>query len=558
MALAVVTIQPNSTSQLGTATVVGAGSANAALSDGSDLSYIQILGLCRLDSQVLRVGFPTPTIPVGAQVYSVTLRRRTQSVQVVTPVPPPVPVCHHWLRTVNGTVVVAGQAPEPAKTFFNSTCPTSQAAPSFVAETIGTFTTAPGGVAWTLANLTGLTYDIGRADSDTTTGLLVSEVFLDITYQQLSTVSVSAPTGTVTDTQPTIRWGYNSPDSQPQQSYQVGVYTAAQVAASGFNPLVTPPLQTSGVTLGEALQWTCTAPLTDGGYSAFVQCTSRWDGPGSFPTAIASTSWTRAATPASPPPAAVLSSAVFDAVNNRVAVTFAPGGSSPATTAFTVEASRDGGVTWLGPNGAPSIPSLTLVPANGLSSLTLYDEVAPLNVTSLYRVIAYSGSPYVGALNPSTTLSATPTGDTHWLKHPGNPLLNTPLPVAAPKQSSDGIKVTKRQQQATYYLLSGTAGEVLPFVISGPVYGDEYSMELFFSSDVELGTYYPAVQQLNQSGSTLLLQLPSGLNLWVAMGPGGSGQDTQETYNSLPGDPTTTQWRRWKVVFTQTSAPSFY
>ena len=553
MALASVTIQPNSTSQLGTATFTGAASANAALSDGSDSSYVSISGLCRLDSQVLRVGFPTPTIPAGAQVYSVTLRRKTQSVQVVTSTPPPIPVCVHWFRTLTGSIVVAGQAQQPTKSSpVTSTAPTSQTAPAFTPETIGTFTTAPGGVAWTLANLTGLTYDLGRGDSDTTTTLRVSEVYLDIVYQQLSTVTVTAPTGTSTTTRPTVTWTYSSPDSQPQQSYQVGVYSAAQVAATGFSPLVTPPLQGSGVQLGEALQWTCTADLTDGQYTAFVQSVSRWDGPGSFPTAIASSSWTRAATPASPPPAAVLSSAVFDAVNNRVGLTFAPGGTTPATTAFTVQASRDGGVSW------PPIPSLTLLPANGSNPLTVYDNVAPLNVASQYRVIAYSGSPYVAATAPSNVLSAIPTGSDHWLKHPSNPLLNTRLPVAAPKQASDGLKVVLRQQQAVYQLLSGTARKVLPITINGPVYGNEYSLELIFASDIELNTYYPAVQQLNQSGSTLLLQQPSGQQVWVSMGPGASGQDTQETYNSLPGDPTTTQWRRWKVVFTETVAPSYF
>jgi hypothetical protein len=484
----------------------------------------------------------------------VTLRRRTQAVSVTTSNPnPPIPVCNHWFRTITGSILVAGQTQNVQKNFFSSPCPTTTTTTSqWVDETIGTFTTAPGGAAWSVANLTGVTYDIGRGDSDTTTSLRVSEVYLDITYQQLSTVSVTGPTGTITTTRPTVTWTYASPDSQPQQAYQVAVYSAAQVAATGFSPLVTTPLQGSGVVLGEALQWTCTADLTDGSYTAYVQATSRWDGPGSFPTAIASSSWIRAVTPASPPPPAVLSTALFDADNNRVTLTFAPGVGSPATTAFTVQASRDGGVTW-----AP-IPSLTLLPANGTSPLTKYDNIAPLNVTSQYRVISYSGSPYVAATTPSNVLSATPTGSDHWLKHPSNPLLNTKLPVAAPKQSSDGIKITKRQMEATYQLLSGPGGKVLPIVVFGPVYGDEYSIELIFESTDELSSYWPAVQQLNQSGSTLLFQKPDGSQLWVTMGPGASGVDTQEMYNALPGDPRIVQWRRWKLVLTETSAPSYY
>lgn len=548
MALAVVTVQPNSCPQPGTATtIVGAASANAAVSDGSDSSYIQISGLSLIDSQVCRLGFPLPTLPAGAQIYSVTLRRRIQTVTTSQPIP----VCKHWFRTVTGVIEVSGQAQVVTKYPFTSPCPVTTAS-QWTNETIGTFTTAPGGVAWTLDNLNGFTYDVGRGDSDGTTYIRVAEVWLDIAYQQLSSVTVTAPTGSITTTRPTITWTYSSPDSQPQQSSIAAVYTAAQVAASGFQPLVTTPLQTSGVVLGEGLQWTCTSDLTDGTYYAYVQATSRWDGPGSFPTAIASTSWTRSATPASPPPAAVLSSAVFDSANNRVALTFQPGAGSPAATAFTVQASRDGGVTWT------SIPSLTLYPANGSSPVTQYDYVAPLNVTSSYRVISYAGSPFVAATVPSNALSVTPTGDQFWLKHPSNPLLNTPLPVAAPKQASDGIKVTKRQMQALYQLLSGSTQKVLPIVVSGPVYGDQWDIQLTFSSDTELGVYYPAVQQLNQSGSTLLFQKPDGTQAWVTMGPGASGQDTEETYNATPGDPRSISWRRWKIVLSETQTPSYY
>jgi hypothetical protein len=379
-------------------------------------------------------------------------------------------------------------------------------------------------------------------------------VYLDITYQQASTVTVTGPTGTVSSTQPTVTWTYSSPDSQPQQAYQVAVYSAAQVASLGFVPFVTVPIETSGVVLAEDLQWTLTSDITDGSYTAYVQATSQWAGIGSFPTTIASTTWTRAAAPASPPPAAVLSSALFDPGNNRVGLTIVPGASSPVTTAFTVQASRDGGASW------PTVPSLTYLSANGMSPVVCYDEVAPLNVTSQYRVLAYSGTVLVAATQPSNVRSATPVGDQHWLKSPSNPLLNTVLPVAAPKTSDTGIKITKRRMQGTFQLLSGTTSKVLPFVVSGPTYGDEYSIELIFiASDPNTPmTLYSAVDQLDTSGETLLWQQPDGTQLWVTPGPGASGQDTEEDYNSLAGDSTTIQWRRRKLVLTETIAPSFF
>lgn len=773
MALSTVTIRPNSTSQVGSWSVSGAASAHAALSDNSDSSYVQLLGLCRLDSQVLRVGFPVPSIPAGAKVYSVTLRRRVQSAAVSADVP----LCYHWFRCRSGTVTVAGQQQQPVKSFYNSPCPTTTVA-AFTDETILTATTGPAGQAWDVAtNLTGLTYDLGRGDSSASTTLRVSEVYLDVAYQQASTVTVTAPTGTVPDTQPTVTWTYASPDSQPQQAYQVAIYTAAQVAAGGFAPFVSTPIQSSGgFVLGEDLQWTLPADLTDGSYSAYVQVQSRWAGTGQFYTSIASTSWTRTATAPpvviptpvllSPPPAAaVFNSAVFDAANNRVGLTFTPGtpaatagpigatgaaatsggtgtttlpvsptavgdvlilasnltstslavssvagggvttwtriagnfvgttntlsiwmgrvttagaatvtitgsgslaavtsrlvaqqftsaggagttwavdvagtgrnnsssttvtyptvvpggsnrayigyaqttsvglttgatsgytvvldnGSNqlvyaspvtgsqsptalqtsagvsstlgvtisatmtPATVAFTIEASRNAGLTW-----AP-IPSLTYVPASGLSSVVGYDYVAPLNVTSQYRALAYAGSPLVAAASPSNVVSATPADTRHWLKNPANPLLNTPLPVAAP-QGSAGIKVTKRRLMGTFHLLGGSGSEVLPFVVSGPTYGDEYAYELIFI-DGDLYspmTLWPAVDQLDRTGGTLLLQQPDGNQLWVVIGPGAAGQDTEETYDALAGNPTKVYWRRRKIVLTEVDPPTYF
>src|ERR1700743_1732392 len=107
MTLTVTTLRPNSTSQIGTGggTSAVGGTAAAVLADNLDTTYVQILSLCRLDSQVIRVGFPTPTLPAGAKVYSVGLRRRILSVVAGSDAP----VSNHWFRTVNGQIIVGGQ-----------------------------------------------------------------------------------------------------------------------------------------------------------------------------------------------------------------------------------------------------------------------------------------------------------------------------------------------------------------------------------------------------------------------------------------------------------------
>lgn len=561
MALGVVTLRPNSTSQLGSWTVVGAATAHAALSDNLDTSYVQVIPRCRLDPAVLRVGFPTPTIPAGAQVYSVGLRRRIASVVAGTPPP----LCLHWFRSIFGVISIYGEVVPPEKYFFHSTCPTSPAVSAFVEEDLGVFTTGPGGVAWNVAtNLVGLTYDAGRGD-DFGGGLQISEVYVDVTYQQLSTVTVTAPTGTVASTRPTITWTYASPDSQPQQAYAVAIYTAAQVGGVGFAPFVNPPIQSSGAVLGEDQQWTLTNDLPDGSYYAYVQAASTWGGPGSFVTAIASTNWTRAVAagdggqpPGVQPPNATLSSAVFDSVNNRVALTMVPSSSSPVTVSFTVQASRDSGVTW------NPIPSLTLIPATGMTPVIAYDYVAPINVTSQYRVMAYSSAPLVGAAAFSGVLSVMTSGTNWWLKCPANPLLNSILPVAAPSNTGGaegGLKTTLRRMQGTFELLSGTGTTVLPIVVSGPMYGEQGDLDLIFipaGGSGQLPQYYAAYLALDQSGDVLLLQRPTGDQLFVVLGPGASGSDTEGHYDAQPGVPNVIQWRRVKVHYTQVSPPQFY
>lgn len=551
MALSVLTLRPTSTAQLGVGTVAPSGTAHAALADGSDTTYVQLASRARIDSQVVRVGFATPTLPAGAKVYSVALRDRVQTVQTTTTYPSP-PVCHHWLRCLTGVIEVAGQAQDVRKTFFSSNCPsTTTTTTPWVDRSLGEFTAGPGGQAWDVTtNLTGLTYDLGRGD-DYATNLRYAAVYLDITYQQASTLTVTGPTGSSTSTRPTVTWTYASPDSQPQQAYRVVIYTAAQVAAVGFTPFVTTPQQDSGWLLGEDLQWALSQDLVDGSYSAYVSATSKWAGVGDFPTATASTTWTRAVTPASPPPSASFTSAGVDLTGaGRVALTAAPGGSTPATNALTWQRSSDNELTWT------DIPSLSYRAPNGMTPITVYDYTAPTNVLSKYRVIAYTGTPFVASVAPSTVLSATPTGDQHVLVHPSNPLLSTVVPVAAPRQG-EGIKITRRMMQGTFQPIGGS-GKVLPVVLQGPNYGYEFALELIFVYGEPSWDLWEPVSQIVNSGSTLLFKRPTGDQYWVSVGPGVGGQDMEQTYDAVAGNPRQDRWRRLKITLTEVSAPSYY
>jgi hypothetical protein len=516
------------------------------LSDGLDTSHADLIPRCLLDVDVLRCGFAVPSLPANAKVYSVGVRRRIKTV----PAGSNPPICVHWFRSnvASGTGSTA-TASTAYKYEFISLCPISaDATTSWVNETIATFTTAPDGSAWDPAtNLASFTYDAGRSD-DYATNLSLAEVWLDITYQQRATITITGPTTPTAGTRPAIVWTYASPESQPQQAYRVAIYTQTQTLVGGFVAFDTEPLQgTDGYVLGDNLQWIPDDDLADGTYVAYVQAKSKWGGLGDFPTNVASYTFTRTASTGGAgtfPPNAALPSALFDVANNRTALVIAAGSSSPNTTSFTVFASRDGGVSF-----AP-VPSLKYVPANGTTPVTVYDYVAPLNATSQYKVLAYgpTSSAPVAAATFSATRSVATSGTLWWLKDPKNPLANTPIPVLA-----QGNKITRRRVQGTFEVLSGS-GTVRPIVVNGPVYGESGTLTLGFGFDQQ--DLFDAWNQLDKSGHVLLLQKPTGEQLWVTLGPGAQGEDNSWEYQST--NPSTVQWRKVTMHYQEVAQPDYY
>lgn len=559
MALTVVTIRPNATVSIGagTNTVVGAASASAAWSDNLDTSYVQLTARCRNDPQVVRVSFPTPTVPAGAKVLSVGIRRRVLTVAAGATQP----VGLHWLRTLEGLIQIFGQALQPYKDPTTTLCPTDSTGGNWVTESLGVATTSPSGAAWdpTTNLLSGnFTYDYGRGD-DAGGNHRVSEIYCDVTYQQQSTVVVTGPTGTIAGTNPTVTWTFTSPDSMPQQGYEVALYTAAQVAALGFSPFVSTPLQTSGPQLGEDLQWTVPNAIADGSYSVYVRATAKWSGPGDFVTAAASNTFTRTVSAggggqpaAAQPPNATLSSAVFDATNDRVALTMVPSSSSPTTAAYDVQISRDGGVTWSTP------PSLTRITATGMTPVVQYDYQAPISATSQYRILSYSQSSgiYVAAAAPSNTISVTTSGTSWRVVDPSNPLNNT-IVVPVGGKDGKGNEISFPRQVATFQTLGGAGTSQPPIVVTGPVYGESGMLELRFQID-DAADYWPAFKQLMQSGHTLLLKKPFAEQLWVVLAAGTNTQDPKLTYDPVPGRPDKILRRKIVLGYSETRQPTFY
>lgn len=536
-----VTLRPNSTVQQGSWTVVGAANAHTALSDNVDTSYVQLTPRCRTETVRLKVGVPAPSLPAGARIFSVGVRARVQ--MVVTPAPQPKCLC--WFECSRPQNIITTIVQFVVFLLIWLLCPRHPTTASWTTVQLEYRTSDPDGNPWTVDSFTNFRVNLGRDDINANP-LRISEIYVDVNYSQQSTLSVTAPTGTVTDTsRPTVKWSYASPQSDPQEQYQVAIYTAAQVAAGGFAPFVTTPVNgTNGFILGEESQWTAGVELVNGSYSAYVQTRQAWAGLGTFEGPIASTTWTQSINGA---PAAVLQSATFDSTNNRVVLVFLPSSSSPVTTSFQLQRSDDLGATW------GYVRGYVQVPASGMTPITAYDYEAAFNRQARYRVLAFGT--VAGVAVPSTQysniLSVTPTaqsGSWIWLKDPFNPLLNSLLPV---KYLGD-TRVRKRVQGVFEPIAGSLATQKV--IVSGPVYGEEGTLELIFKAKDPVD-YWARFLALDESGHTLLLQWPNGDQMYVRFGPGANGSDMQWQWDIHP-DLGTVRYRMVTVAYTETDKPA--
>lgn len=99
------------------------------------------------------------------------------------------------------------------------------------------------------------------------------EFYFDVRYVVIPTLTVDAPTGTVTDTnEPLVSWTNTlDTDGGSQTDYEVKIYSAAQYGAGGFSADTSTPTATSGHLTGSNVSWQDTAILANATYRAYVR-----------------------------------------------------------------------------------------------------------------------------------------------------------------------------------------------------------------------------------------------------------------------------------------------
>ncbi len=523
----VVTVRPDSTVQLGSWTIVGgAGTAHQSLLDASDATYVQLVTRCRNDPQVLKLGVGDVALPDGAKIFSVRTRIR---VETVTGFFTPQPRCLGWFFCRKPRNLITAIIFLIFRLLFGWRCPKKPIV-EWVEQELGYFTTDPEGVEWTQESFNDFELHLGR-DDDAGNTLRISAAYIDVDYNERPVTTVTAPTGTITDTtRPLVTWTFTDPESDRQQAWNARVFPQATYEAVGFDPAVSTAVAESGWVKGDELTWSIDRDLVNSLYRVYVTTEQAWGGVGLHRSLPAFIGWTQAV----PGPPAPVLAATVDNTLNRVSLAISKGGESPATETYTVETSDNAGVTF-----EPLRDAIQVV-ADGGGNATVYDYSAPLNVLRQYRALAYRtlGSIKVSS-GYSNVASAVPESLDHWFKDPLDPTRNTVLPVA-----NDDPSRSRSQGQFAPLVAEGRDAEYI--VVTGPLYGLRGTLEFIFTERDPVD-YWARFLALYEPGTTVLWQRPDGSQCFIRFGP-------EVSWPYLPSG-TQIRYRRPSVTYTQVAPP---
>lgn len=499
----VLTKRLNSTVQLGTWTVVGAGGVgHAALSDESDATYVQNINRCELDNQVAIFGIEDIDIPDGAKIFSVRTRVRVEKVTPPFGIPSPICLIFFVKKIIIAALTV--NVPKLLRIIFWFRCPKPAPTVTWETQTLGYYLEDPEGKEWTEDSFNDFEVRLGRSNSGA--NLKVSAVYVDLDYNTRPTVSVTGPATTITGTtRPEITWAYSDAEGDPQQAWRVKIFTAEQYGAGGFDPETTAAFTESGWVNGSDLTWTANRDLPNGTYRAYTMVEQVWSGLGQHRSTWTSIQWTQNV----PGPPNPILDAIYEPDLNRVRINLTKGGISPPTDTYNIEYSDNLGVTWAFlRNGVQVAP-------DGTGVATVYDYEAPLNRVRQYRSQGYR---ILGTIKVSSDFSniaeATPRSHDWWLKDPAVPALNTTLPVA-----TDAPARPRNLGEFAPLVAEGAEGRKI--VVAGPRFGVEGTLGLIFargdSADDGPGSRWAKFNSLQVTGRVLLLQYPTGEQHYIAL-----------------------------------------
>jgi hypothetical protein len=233
----------------------GSGSVHAALADNSDSTFIT-----RTSTTVpasYEAEFGTQALASTERVEYVNLRARTSigtagSIELSLGV----------ITDRNGRTVSYSVPFSKANTLALSTL-----------DTALKLTTAPNGEAWSQTLIDNLV--VKFADNAIASGDRANlyELYVDVITTTQPTVTVTNPSGTITDTTfPSVTWTYADTDGDPQNAYEIKVFDSTTYGGASFSADTSTPTVTTGIVTSSNNGQTLEADLADGTtYRAYVR-----------------------------------------------------------------------------------------------------------------------------------------------------------------------------------------------------------------------------------------------------------------------------------------------
>lgn len=474
--MAVTTLRPNAIAVgANLYAVTGSGTLNGALSDSSDSSYI-MKETAIIGSAEVIFDFGTTTISASNKVKRVRVRSRCTT-----------PNDAGKINTYLGSRISNAN-------YFYSGLAVRGSVSSATTFTGPWFNSAPNGDAWNQVSINGMRVKVEEYNDTSDIGKIY-ELFVDVDIAAQPTVTVSAPTGTITSSAaPDVTWAYTDTDNETQSYYQMKVFTAAQYGAGGFSASTSTATYDSGEVATSDQTAVVGALLLNGSYRAYIRVAKSING-APFWSDYAFTSFTISYTAPAVPTMAVAWSSTFGKAEFTLTGTAS---GSYASQYFEIERSDDAGVTYTPIRSGDVTPNASYVG-------TAIDYDAPRLVTVYYRCrsvgVDANSNEFPSAYSTIQQVLIT-NDETWWFKCLTDPTLNQGS-VRVLKQ----IDVKVIEPNTVFRPLGATR----PIVVSGPIQGEDGGYNIKTVTETE----WDAILPLITHQGTLLVQDPYGNQKYI-------------------------------------------
>jgi hypothetical protein len=353
----------------------GSASAHAALADSSDSTFITRTSTTIPASY--ETEFDTQTLTSSETVTSVNLRAR---ISVGT-----AGLAQFSLGVItdrNGRTVTYGVPVTKQNTLALTTVDLSLNLPN-----------APTGAAWTQTLIDNLVVKI--TDGATTSGdrSNIYALFIDVVTAAKPTVTVNAPTGTITDTSfPAVTWTYANTDGNEQSAYEIKIFDSTTYSGGSFSADTSTPTLGTGIIVsnndGQTLEGDLANSTT---YRAYVRVATLINGNNYFSDFAFSQFSLSIDSPASP-----TISAFYDSTSGAVNVTVFGRTNALSENQASLETDTTG---WVSLSNC-SLTRNTVQYLSGIASLAL-------TATAAGDMTATTTSATAFTVTPATKFSAT-------------------------------------------------------------------------------------------------------------------------------------------------------